>query len=221
MTSMRIIQQLAIRHKKWVILFFIIFYGVGITGMAMEVTRSLFISLVPFTLLSGFAVLLLYHENGFSAKTITAFSLVWLIAFLVEAAGVSTGKIFGYYQYGETLGIKLLETPLIIGINWLFLVYVTASIAWQLRLKGIFAALFAAGLMVLYDLVLEQSATILGMWSWQNNQIPMLNYVAWFVLSLGFHLLFQWLKIETKNKIAPWLLGLQFLFFLILYFIFN
>lgn len=221
MTSMRNIQQLAILQIKWVILFFIIFYGVGITGMTMEITRSLFISLVPFTLLSGFAVLLIYHENGLSAKTITAFSIVWLIAFLVEAAGVATGKIFGFYQYGETLGIKLLETPLIIGINWLFLVYVTASIASLFKLNGLVAALFASGLMVFYDLVLEQSAAILRMWSWQNNLIPLQNYVAWFILSLAFQLLFQWLKIETKNKIAPWLFGLQFLFFLILYFIFN
>ncbi len=215
------IHQWAILRTQWFVLIFIIFYSVGIAGLSINFTRELFIRLVPLALLLGFAVLLLFHEGEFSAKTIIAFTLVWLISFLVEAAGVATGKIFGFYQYGETLGIKLLETPLIIGINWLFLVYVTASIASLFKLNGFVAAVFASGLMVFYDLVLEQLATILGMWSWQNNLIPLQNYVAWFILSLAFQLLFQWLKIETKNKIAPWLFGLQFLFFLILYLIFN
>jgi putative membrane protein len=215
------IHQQAILRTQWFVLIFIIFYSVGIAGLSINFTRELFIRLVPLALLLGFAVLLIFHEGEFSAKTIIAFTLVWLISFLVEAAGVATGKIFGFYQYGETLGIKLLETPLIIGINWLFLVYVTASIASHFKMNGLVAAVFASGLMVFYDIVLEQLATILGMWSWQNNLIPLQNYVAWFILSLAFQLLFQWLKIETKNKIAPWLFGLQFLFFLILYFIFN
>lgn len=208
-------------RTQWFVLIFTIFYSVGIAGLSINFTRDLFIRLVPLALLLGFAVLLLFHEGEFSAKTIIAFTLVWLIAFLVEAAGVATGKIFGFYQYGETLGIKLLETPLIIGINWLFLVYVTASIASYFKMNGLVAAVFASGLMVFYDIVLEQLATILGMWSWQNNLIPLQNYVAWFILSLAFQLLFLWLKIDTKNKIAPWLFGLQFLFFLILYLIFN
>ena len=53
---------------------------------------------------------------------------------------------------------------------------------------------------------------------WIQSKLPADFF---FILSLAFQLLFQWLKIETKNKIAPWLFGLHFLFFLILYFIFN
>lgn len=83
-------------------------------------------------------------------------------------------EIFGTYNYGNALGIKILETPILIGFNWLFLTYCFSF--WDhLGLKSIFVIILAPLLMVLYDLALEHVAPALNMWSWEQNTIPITN----------------------------------------------
>jgi len=47
--------------------------------------------------------------------------LVFLIGFSVEGIGVATGVLSGSYSYGSAFGFKLFKTPIMIGVNWLFL----------------------------------------------------------------------------------------------------
>lgn len=48
---------------------------------------------------------------------------------IVELIGVNTGLLFGTYQYGENLGIKVFGVPFLIGINWGVITFLTANIA--------------------------------------------------------------------------------------------
>ena len=64
-------------------------------------------------------------------KQMLAFFLIFLLGFVVEVVGVQTGLIFGSYSYGATLGVKLFDTPLLIGLNWIFVSYSSYSIACQ------------------------------------------------------------------------------------------
>ena len=217
MSFLNTIQPFAVRNTRWVRLFFVIFYAVGVAGLSIEITKPLFIQLVPLALMLGFVGVLLYHEAKADLKTFLAFGIVFIVSFAIESIGVATGKIFGVYEYGGTLGLKIAETPLIIGLNWLFLVYVTASVTHYFTDNRIFSSVLGAAFMVLYDLVLEQVAPVLGMWSWENGTVPLQNYAVWFLLALLFHWCFKAMKIETRNKMAPLLFVIQFLFFLILY----
>lgn len=54
------------------------------------------------------------------------------------------------------------------------------------------------------------------MWSWDDGQIPVKNYIAWFGLSLLFSLLIRLMKISYSNKLAPYVMATQFIFFVIL-----
>ena len=85
---------------------------------------------------------------------------------------------------------------------------------WPWALKVLFGAL----VMVVYDLIMEPVAIRLDMWSWGGDVIPLQNYIAWFVISLVFLAMMHFGRIKTENKIAPWLLGVQACFFLILNF---
>ena len=143
--------------------------------------------------------------------------MVFLVAFVVELIGVKTGTIFGQYYYGDSLGIKLMETPLIIGLNWLMLVYITSSITWKLVRQPFVQITIAALLMVVYDFVLEHVAPRLDMWDWNNDLIPVKNYLAWFILAFIFHVLFRAFKLKTKNSLAIFMFLCQTLFFLILW----
>lgn len=208
------IQQAAFKWVREVKIFYAIFYLVGVLGLSFSETRPLFIRLVPFALILGFAGVLLFHEAKWNLKTLTAFVLVYISGFVIESIGVNTGIIFGEYIYGKTLGFQIFKTPLIIGMNWLFLVYVSSSLTERLNSGRFISFLLPPVLMVVYDLVLEQVAPDLGMWNWKNEVIPLQNYIAWFVVAFIFVLVFRLLNIKTSNKIAPLIFILQFLFFL-------
>jgi putative membrane protein len=213
MISIRNIAQSFRSNFSYLVSIIIIFYLVGFSGLTMPSTRPFFIHLTPFALLLSSLVVGLFHSK-FSAKTILVFIFIYAASFMVELIGVNTGSIFGHYSYGHGLGVKLFNTPLIIGLNWLLLVYVSNSIMelsnWPLILKVIGASF----LLLAYDLLLEQVAPQLAMWTFSEHTVPVQNYVAWFVLALLFSLLMKLLKINTKNRIAPVVFGIQILFFI-------
>jgi len=192
-----------------------IFYIVGIIGIFMSPTSVFFISLTPFALLLSFGLLLLFHPK-FDLNTVTTFLLIAVLGFLIEERGVNTGLIFGNYRYGDTLGLKISNTPIIIGLNWLLMTYITASVVDLFNIHTIFKIIAAALLMVVYDLVLEQVAPLMDMWSWQNSLVPLQNYIAWFVVALVFQSIFKLRKIDTYNPVAASVLIIQFVFFITL-----
>ena len=202
-------------HYKTVVGFFIIFYLVGITGMLLPFSFPLFVKLIPIALLLSTIGFLIYHPE-YSAKTWIVFLIIYLAGFFIEVAGVNTGKIFGNYSYGESLGISIFNTPLIIGINWLLLVYITISTVEFLNISNGIKILLSAGIMLGYDIIIEPLAPKLDMWMWADNKIPMQNYLAWFILAVVFTSLVKIVGVKTRNKLAPVLLICQVLFFIIL-----
>ena len=120
-----------------------IFFGVGIAGFSFPFSREYFMELTPFAILLSLGFLLIYHEPAPDRKTILFFISVAVITWLIEAAGVATGFIFGTYSYGEGLGIRILNTPLLIGINWFMMIYTSYCIAGRISpnpVAGVVAA---------------------------------------------------------------------------------
>ena len=199
-------------NYRYVVLFLIIFYAVGFAGLSIPATRPFFVHLTPFALLLSSLIIALFHCK-FSAKTILIFIFIYAASFVVELIGVNTGSIFGNYTYGHGLGPKLFNTPLIIGLNWLLLVYVSNSVMQRTDWNPIVKVFGASFLLLAYDVLLEQVAPLLAMWTFSESTIPIQNYVAWFLLALLFSLVINLLKINTKNRIAPIVFGIQALFF--------
>jgi uncharacterized membrane protein len=202
------------------VLILCLYYLVGIVGLSIEKTQSLFQALVPFTLLFSLYFLWLFHENADLRIYLTGLA-IYLAGYLVESAGVNTGAIFGNYVYGKTLGIKLWNTPLMIGVNWLLLIYS----CWALT--GLFTGnrwlrYFAgSALMVIYDIALEPVAIRLDMWNWYGEAVPLQNYAGWFITSLILFIFLDRNRKNIKNKIAPSLFIIQFMFFIILNIIYH
>jgi len=198
-------------------LFIVVFYCVGIAGFIIPATNSLFIKLIPIALLLSFVLLWVFHDTQITQKSLLILSTIFIGGFLIEAVGVNTGLVFGNYTYDTGLGIKIFETPLIIGLNWLFLVYTSTIIVDNIKTTGLIKIVLASGVMVIYDAVLEPMASKLNMWYWENDVIPLQNYIAWFILAFLFHLLIKVGHIKLKNRIAAFLFVCQLLFFVVLY----
>lgn len=211
---MEIMSQYLFRQKLKTIILFVVFYAVGVLGIGIPLTQRIFIVLIPFALLLSFVAILLFHKSLNSANTRMVFFTIILVSYFIEVAGVNSQLIFGKYDYGSGLGFKVFNTPLMIGINWAMLVYCSASIMERFRLPVVLQVFLATVLMVIYDIVLEQVAPFLDMWSWNENSVPLQNYVVWFVLALIFHVLVKWKKVKTANPLAPAIFICQFLFFI-------
>ena len=204
-------------HPLKVKLFIMFFFAVGVVAIYIPYSSAFFISLTPFALMLSLFFLLVFHKK-FDLKHLWVFLTIFIIGFLVEMIGTNTGLIFGFYKYGPTLGISLWNTPLMIGLNWVMVIYLTASIIRKLKLSKPLTVLIASILTVGYDLVLEQLAPKMMMWTWKGDTVPFKNYVAWFLLSLIFHSLVQYTNIKTKNKLALVIFATQLMFFVLLLF---
>jgi bisanhydrobacterioruberin hydratase len=207
--------QLKSHHLK-IVIFYIIYFMVGVAGLALPISRNLFIDLMPFSLILSSGLMFLVHER-WKPKHIIVFAAIAAAGYAIEVAGVLTGEVFGAYTYGRALGIKIMETPLLIGLNWVMLIYALYALFRKTRLHVVNQILLASLLMVGYDVIMEPVAMQLDMWWWQGDMIPMQNYIAWFVISL-FMLSFMHLTgIRYRNRVAPALFFIQMGFFLALY----
>jgi putative membrane protein len=187
-------------------------YSVGVAGLLWPLTQDLFRWLVPLNLLISALILFLNHRD-WKKPVLLFFFIVYLASYFIEVAGVHSGKIFGRYSYGDGLGLKMFSTPLIIGLNWLMLVYCTGNLVVRIGIGGPWKALTGAAIMTFVDYLLEPVAVQFNWWSWEGQRIPTLNFIAWFYLSFLFLSYFFRVKGDMKNPVAPWLLLLQAAFF--------
>jgi putative membrane protein len=198
--------------------FIIIFYAIGVLGFIFSWSRSFFITITPLALLLSTYLLAIYH-NKYTQKDFFLFLVILVFGFFVEVIGVNTGLIFGNYQYGEALGPKLFNTPLLIAFNWLFLTYTATSLSEKISNKIAFQIWMAPTFMLMYDLIIEQFAPKINMWSWKDAVVPLKNYLAWWFIGFLFVCLLKIFRTNTNNPLAVTLLVCQFLFFVVLYII--
>lgn len=192
-------------------------YGVGLIGLSIPEYRFLFQSLTPAQLLITLVVVLFFHRGWTESFPIFGALAFW-IGFGAELIGIHTGLLFGDYVYGPTLGPKLWEVPLVIGINWFILVYLTGSVFSKSITNDVYAALIGATAMTAFDYVMEPVASALDMWYWKFDLIPFENYLGWFGVSFLIHLIYRKINFEKSNPLAAFLLITMILFFSILNF---
>jgi len=193
-----------------------VIYVVGLLGFMGFLNIEDFEKLTPFNLLFSLIILLSHHKS-WNPKTILFLFIIFFSGYLIELLGVKTSLIFGNYQYGESLGIKIFDVPLMIGVNWVMLVYAAGVIANLLPFPVWLKIVLASLLMVLLDFFIEPFAMQYDLWNWENNTVPLKNYTGWFFCGLVMQSLFFFMKIEKQNVVAVWLYACQYIFFVILY----
>ena len=195
------------------IIIIILFHVVGLVGLSLPATRVLFLCIVPFELLLMLVVITLSHHKLNSRFGIFALIVFWL-GFIAEWIGVHKGWLFGNYAYGETLGLKLSEIPLMIGVNWFLLIYAVGVTMQHSRLRSAFFRIIAgAGLLVLLDVLIEPVAIRFNYWHWNTGDIPLKNYACWFLVSAAMLYIFELFSFKKQSIAAPVLLITEFVFF--------
>jgi putative membrane protein len=121
-------------------------------------------------------------KNGW--KSLVIWSAVYLIGMIAEIIGTKTGILFGNYSYGNNLGPKIIGVPPLIGINWIVLTFLTATIARRVIHFKWLSIICGALLMVGLDFFIEPIAPIFDFWSWDEGFAPLKNFIHWFIVSL-------------------------------------
>lgn len=190
---------------------------VGIIGLSLPEYRWLFLLLTPYQLLSTMILILVFHRGWNDAFPIFAAAAFW-IGFGSELIGIHTGYLYGDYVYGASLGPKLWNVPLVIGVNWFVLVYLTGAVFHKSIPNDYYAAFLGAVSMTALDYVMEPVAVALDFWSWKFDIIPGENYLGWMGVSFLIHLIYRKIKFEKENQLAAFLLVALIVFFGILNF---
>jgi len=162
------------------------------------------------------AVLLLITHRPMPSTRIWIWLLVcYVIGWVAEYVGVHYKWLFGEYVYGDVLGPKLFAIPLIIGVNWILVVYGVSTSLNMLfpTLNRVIKTIIAAVLLVALDFLIEPVAIDLDFWTWMLGTPPTQNSIGWLGVGLIQTSLFYLIVPYTENRLAPILLLLQILFF--------
>jgi len=198
------------------LLFLIIMFSVGVIGHIIPSVKSLMIFLTPFTLLLTGSVTIYFSFQKGNTKLIVWGIIVYIITFSLEVIGVKTGYIFGTYYYGDVLGLKLFDVPMIIGFNWVVIILGAIGIASRIHKSAFQIALLTGTFAVLFDLMLEPVAIKLGYWNWTEGFIPLQNYYAWFGIAFFSSLFGSKLKLDIEDSLFIYYFLIQFTFFILL-----
>ncbi|GGE60750.1 putative membrane protein [Pedobacter psychrotolerans] len=211
------IDQSDLKIKRIAVGIIAVFHMVGLVGFLIPATHPYFMKMVPFHLLLMFAIIV-FTYNG-DIKRLSLFVCgVFLCGWLVEVLGVHTGKIFGSYYYGDTLGYKIAAVPLLMGVNWVILIFSIGQMMKSLKVRNsILASLLGALLLIIFDFFMEPVAMKFNYWQWDWHEIPLQNYIAWFIVSVILLKFYYALGLKQQKYIGTTMFIAQLIFFVVLY----
>ena len=206
------------KNKIFISIFIIWLFNLsGIVGILSSYS-AWFLGYTSLNLLI-YVVLIIWNLENISKKVLIAFSIPFFIGFFTEYLGVNYGLLFGTYSYGNNLGIKIWGVPLMICVNWGLLTIITADLSRVIH-KNIFVRSLLGGLlMMILDLIIEVSAPRFDFWQFENNTVPLKNYIAWFIIGSVAHYLYNQISLKTHMKLSIHILvAITFFFVCFLFF---
>ena len=209
-------EQISIKKEHYAITVLWLFQISGVIGI-MFGFQGWFIEKTPLNLMIQVALLVLVFPIK-NAKQTFLLVLLFALGMTAEIVGVATGFPFGKYTYGNNLGFKFMEVPLLIGCNWAVLVFCGAAIANRLFSNIWIKSLFGGVLMVLLDIPMEILAPTFDFWEFASHA-PIENYFSWFFIGAFMHFLFHSLHLKGNFSFSLNLYLAQFVFFTVLAFL--
>lgn len=188
-----------------------LFHLCGMVGISYG-NKEFFLAFTPINLFISF-VLLFVNQKQLESKELKAAFLIFFIGMVSEILGVNYGLIFGDYVYLDNLGVKILGVPVLIGVNWIILTFITGSLSSFIFKNKYVSILMGAILMIGLDLLIEPVAPLLGFWIFDLQKVPLQNYLGWFVIGMITQALFQFKIAEKELTFSTHLLIINAIFF--------
>lgn len=188
-----------------------LFHLSGLVGL-LYIDKNLFASLTPLNLFIS-STLLFVNQKSLKKKEVIIVFLIFSIGMIAEILGVNYGLIFGKYDYGDNLGLKLLGVPLLIGLNWVVLTFICGSISNHFIKNKYLSIVVGIIFMLIIDITLEPIAPTLDYWEFSGSTAPIQNYIGWAFTSLLTLSIYQFYYSSKEFTFSINLFLAQFLFF--------
>jgi uncharacterized membrane protein len=146
---------------------------------------------------------------------LTFFILLLVVGNIIENVGVMTGFPFGHYYFTERMGPKLFHVPILLGLAYLGMGYISWTLALLILGKSnarttltgfrvVALPLVASFLMVAWDLSQDPVwSTIERCWIWLHGGayfgVPVSNFLGW---SLGVYTFYQLFVLYLRRRSA-------------------
>ena len=162
--------------------------------------------LVALDVLSALAFALIDGARHYGIRGIVVFAAICLVVGnAIENLGIATGFPFGHYRFLNVMGPKLFNVPILLGLAYIGMAYVSWTLARTLlghlsartgRLGILRLPLVAGLIMVAWDLAQDPVwSTFLHAWVWQNAGpwfgVPLTNFAGWYVTVFLIYLFFS------------------------------
>lgn len=170
--------------------------------------------LAPFLYLLGTGFIFVSHERPLK-NILLYFGSVIFLGFIIELIAVQTQAVFGAFSFGDTLGLKILGTPLLIGFHWFLLSICSGYFIRWIFESSVMKVIGGALLMVIAFVITDPVAQSLDIWSWENYSFTFQNYSIHFLVSISMQVLFLIFLKKEKNQFAGYFLIITTLFFII------
>ena len=160
-------------------------------------------AIVALDVLSAMAFALVDGARIYRLRGILVFAAICVVVGnLSENLGVATGFPFGRYYFVELMGPKLFHVPVLLGLAYIGMAYVSWTVGRLMAgvpsapAKSLLAVpLLASFVMVAWDLAQDPVwATVLHGWVWRDGGpwfgVPVSNYLGWYGTVFLIYLLF-------------------------------
>lgn len=210
------IKNLVKSPEKLFIVILLILFPAGFIFHNISFTRPYVLGMTDVFLLSVNSVVYYFIWKKAGSYSLLAWSVIaFLITFLTEYAGVETGKVFGNYHYGSTMFLQLGNVPVVIAFNWIILIMATYALSQKITKIRFLIPFISSILIVAFDYVMEPVAMYLDYWQWYRNEIPLQNYIAWFIISYVFASALSIFRINPDSKVLRYYFFIQLGFFVL------
>jgi len=162
-------------------------------------------AIVALDVLSALSFALIDGSRQFRLRGILIFAFICVVVGnLTENLSIATGFPFGHYSFVQLMGPKLFQVPVLLGLAYIGMSYVSWRVAQSILgtsptnamgLRFFALPLLASFVMTAWDLAQDPVwATVLHGWVWRDGGawfgVPVSNYLGWTGTVFGIYVLF-------------------------------
>ncbi len=166
--------------------------------------------------INSLCVLYFLLARNFDTKLIWWALVTFFTTLILEIIRANIGLVFGEYEYGSVVALKVLGVSLLVGILWVLIILASIRLAKKTQ-TNLLTQFFLAGLVtVTADIIIEPITIHLDYWRWPNDTVPLQNYLTWYIITVVFATFYKIFKIWIDSNLMKhfFFLKINFLSFL-------
>jgi uncharacterized membrane protein len=173
------------------------------------------IAIVACDVLSAMAFAMLDGVRTYGLRTIAVFlGICILVGNVIENIGVITGFPYGHYRFLELMGPQILHVPVLLGLAYVGMAYVSWRLAGLILGPAygaslVFLPALSSLIMTAWDLAQDPVwSTFLHGWIWRDGGpwfgVPVSNYLGWLGTVFLIYVLFAaYLRRRREGEVRP------------------